>query len=104
MKEPKRCAQCGERQHHSVHTAEHSFVKPDEWAARKKAQEPRPCELASESPCGRGQMGELTWHHVQPRQAGGTSQDTSPLMRLCVKHHRFIESNRAEAKRRGWLA
>lgn len=46
-------------------------------------------------------------HHRRPRRMGGSSDPTtnlpSNLLRLCLPHHEWVESNRAEALRLGLL-
>ena len=40
---------------------------------------------------GGDHWGPLDVHHITPRGSGGTSEDTSPLVTLCRKHHQDDE-------------
>jgi 5-methylcytosine-specific restriction enzyme A len=58
--------------------------------------------------CGRSVIfggGEI--HHRQPRGMGGSrrpeTNDPANLVMLCDDCHRWVESNRREAYRTGWL-
>lgn len=59
------------------------------------------CEL-----CGVTEAG-LQYHHRRPRGMGGSrradTNQASNCALLCPKCHCLIESNRTEAKKRGWL-
>lgn len=72
-----------------------------DWRIRKaKWMESNPlCQLREQSNC----WGVMDAHHIIPRGAGGTSEDTSPLATLCRLHHQYVEEHREWARGVGLL-
>jgi hypothetical protein len=102
------CSVCGLSKNAYRHvgiTWDHDFVdsRPKAWRKRKAEQlvkEPE-CVLKGldYGPC----WGPIDVHHAQPRGAGGTSHDDSPLFTLCRKHHDYIEEHRELGRSLGLL-
>ena len=74
-----------------------------DWQAERDAH------LAAHPRCERPQLGgwacygPLQAHHTRARGMGGTRGETGELVTLCLAHHSYAESHRAEAKRLGLL-
>jgi hypothetical protein len=108
LKPKKACVSCGLTKNAAVHvgsTWEHEFrdERSSKWKRDKAAQLVKEPECALKGldygPC----WGPIDVHHAQPRGAGGTSHDDSPLFTLCRKHHDYIEEHRELGRLLGLL-
>lgn len=130
MKKGNRCASCGLLKSHADHVFDHEFVPEEKpkWGSQRSALNPRSdrpgrvqrrqevaqarqerreavryCEAPShgiETPCGVGPDATLEASHVIGLGMGG-GKEHGEIRMLCRRHHRELDTNRAEFREAG---